>query len=1291
MADFEMLLTEDHKEHHEWIDDIEAYMQHTVEPDQNPMGKNGLLSTSLHGTHQEQKQRIDDILAYLEDSTVVLPSQSPKTAGCPVPPYEPAQAQPSANVHLGDEEMEEAYWHQPRSTVRRSRRAAQATFKLPQRCVSSLSFATWNVTSALKDFRLNQIRDVITKFDVDVFTLQEPSTDKPLYFKNYREVFTSSSAKFVRIYVKDSIEYREASHDLPQVENCHVVGVEINGGLYSGVYIHPTASGHQVSLFLHDMLGLKHKNVAVIGDWNCRSLSFGLTEGQNTNSIGRAMDQFLELNAHWVPFCPSSPTFVQGIQGRIQSFLDGALCRNSIIDEIQAYQFFPGHKVLVFELSCSHSIPRTKQQDTVNELRCDWKLWQRRMVSESVLSETNEEFMARALNTQQECTDSLGPKQRISRKLNRACSAWWNLSCRKAVIKKNLCYRRMLNAATYSDYLHWESKWKHTRQIVKQVVHRAKEDWSVQVIVSSPNIWESLRILHGRKKKPLPFKDLHQAKSLADDLAKKFRDVGHDVPVISQTTREYIKHLEQFGSIELSDWEIEASIRRAKKRSSVGLDRISVNLLNRMWSSEGVLRGKLRQFLKDLCHYIPDELKVAVIHPIPKNATEYRPISLLSQTIKIVERILAWRLSEICHFANQYCGSGKSTSTAFARLLSVSRKLGDQGVYLFVDIKKAYDRVSYDVLLNKMINFGIPSNIVVWLCHWLTSRSAMVRYQSSYSTPFPVTHGIPQGSPISCVLWKLFMADLRTTLTEFLFMDDLLAATNSHASMERGLRRMEAWATANHVLFNQEKTRIMFSSATEGADHCLFLQGFKIESAASYKYLGIHLGHPLPDGGFDMKRQLASDRKELRQRLNILRALGAASSRNIRCLFFGVYLSKLDYGLVIKEDLVDQLQALQNEALRLISGTIGKGGAKELHKVWRIPTVSERLHQHRLKLYGDMITQGDLLPSAHHQSVQLAKLDGLFFREWLKPSRQACATSYRISRTCTTDGKWESCTELPTHIGQGFCDGGWKAGAILKSGIQVRNMGTAGGLCISSSNTKVPFLKYCSAYLSVHSAYRSECLAMRKMIHSLNSMANSVTHAHVFTDSLSLLTKLKNVFMHCTLFHDPLILDILEGIQQLHDWGVDVTIHWIKAHAGIPGNEAADMLTQDAWDLPYEQFKTDAVTKDSFRQRIHYGTFPWSEFSQLSRDTRTLVCRIVSGEANVAAVTRYYTSPRGPIACRWCHDASETVQHVLFDCMSINSPLFCPQEDTSGRLNKLLDPSNWETIYQFCIARQVIL
>ena len=156
------------------------------------------------------------------------------------------------------------------------------------------------------------------------------------------------------------------------------------------------------------------------------------------------------------------------------------------------------------------------------------------------------------------------------------------------------------------------------------------------------------------------------------------------------------------------------------------------------------------------------------------------------------------------------------------------------------------------------------------------------------------------------------------------------------------------------------------------------------------------------------------------------------------------------------------------------------------------------------------------------------------------------------------------------HVGQGFCDGGWKSGTKLNSGIQVRNMATTGGLCIYSSNTTAPFLKYSSAYLSVYSAYRSECLAMRKMIHSINSMPSTVTNVNVFTDSLSLLNKLRNVFMHCTQFQDPLILDILEGIHQLNDWGVVVTIHWIKAHAGIPGNEAADTLTQEAWDIPYE-------------------------------------------------------------------------------------------------------------------------
>ena len=59
---------------------------------------------------------------------------------------------------------------------------------------------------------------------------------------------------------------------------------------------------------------------------------------------------------------------------------------------------------------------------------------------------------------------------------------------------------------------------------------------------------------------------------------------------------------------------------------------------------------------------------------------------------------------------------------------------------VFLDLKKAFDCVSHDIL------YGIHDNLMQWFMSYLSAKSQYVSYNGTKSSIRNITHGVPQGS-----------------------------------------------------------------------------------------------------------------------------------------------------------------------------------------------------------------------------------------------------------------------------------------------------------------------------------------------------------------------------------------------------------------------------------------------------------------------------------------------------------------------------------------------------------------
>ena len=136
----------------------------------------------------------------------------------------------------------------------------------------------------------------------------------------------------------------------------------------------------------------------------------------------------------------------------------------------------------------------------------------------------------------------------------------------------------------------------------------------------------------------------------------------------------------------------------------------------------------------------PSFLKIAKVIPVHKKQskveyTNYRPISLLSNNEKIIEKLMYKRLSDFLDTNNliyslQFGFRQKhSTTHALINLSESIRQTLDEGSFgcgIFVDLQKVFDTINHKILLHKLECYGICGVCNDWFKPYLSDRKQFV-------------------------------------------------------------------------------------------------------------------------------------------------------------------------------------------------------------------------------------------------------------------------------------------------------------------------------------------------------------------------------------------------------------------------------------------------------------------------------------------------------------------------------------------------------------------------------------
>jgi mannosylglycoprotein endo-beta-mannosidase len=168
-----------------------------------------------------------------------------------------------------------------------------------------------------------------------------------------------------------------------------------------------------------------------------------------------------------------------------------------------------------------------------------------------------------------------------------------------------------------------------------------------------------------------------------------------------------------------------------------------------------------------------------------KEVRDFRPISLIHSTAKLISKLLAIRLSGELNSMVSKAQSAfiirRSIQDNFIytqNLIKTLHRSKQSGIFLKLDIAKAFDSVRWDYLMEVLRQFGFGTRWRGWISSLLRTASTAILLNGVRGKWFKHYRGLRQGDPLSPMLFILAMEPLQRLL-ELSTADGLLSPFNS--------------------------------------------------------------------------------------------------------------------------------------------------------------------------------------------------------------------------------------------------------------------------------------------------------------------------------------------------------------------------------------------------------------------------------------------------------------------------------------------------------------------------------
>lgn len=341
------------------------------------------------------------------------------------------------------------------------------------------------------------------------------------------------------------------------------------------------------------------------------------------------------------------------------------------------------------------------------------------------------------------------------------------------------------------------------------------------------------------------------------------------------------------------------------------------------------------------------------------NPGAYRPIALLSTLSKVFESIIADRVTFWAESNNiipdGHSGGrrGKGCEDALMALtMWIKRKWreGKTVTGLFLDVKSAYPSVNPRRLVHSLRQKGCPTYLWKIIDRFLEQRRTKLRLSDYESAEFTLDKGLPQGSPLSVILYILYNSDLLIKNFTFDgdevslgFIDDVVHLTagktcgEARSRLTRLGKESLQWGRTHGAIFDSKKAQFMVFTHSRLAKSCFLFDGQQLEPQRDVKWLGLWVDEKLTFG-----KQVAQAKKKADDTLGQLLKIGSSTwgvrEQERGLLISAVLVPRVLYGVQVwftsqnKQKVSSLLGLIEHSATRFALGVLKSTPIKYLDK-----------------------------------------------------------------------------------------------------------------------------------------------------------------------------------------------------------------------------------------------------------------------------------------------------------------------------------------------------------------------